>query len=113
MVGFDQIAGLWEDGERRLREASEPLQDGLERVVAELMVELERRVGSRFTAEELASYYLSEGTDWCYRIAYRTAPGTPDAWDVSTVAGTAFHRYVRRATDYGGGMRQALEDEED
>lgn len=76
-----------------------------ERVVEEIVLQLRRRVGGRFTVDELAAYYLDHGTDWCYEIAYRTAPSEPEAWDVSTVAGAAFARYVRQAADYGGGRR--------
>lgn len=111
-VGFDQIVGLWEDGQRRVLEAEPPLRAALERIVDELVLELQRRVGASFIVDQLAALYLSEGTDWCYEIAYRTAPGTPDAWDLPTVAGAAFARYMRRAMDYGGGLRRELETDE-
>jgi len=110
MISFDQIAGLWEDGERRIR-ASEPTERGVyERVVEEIMLELRRRLGGKFTADELAAYYLEHSTDWCYEIAYRTAPGNPEAWDMAIVANAAFARYVRRASDYGGGLRREEEE---
>ena len=80
-------------------------------MVAELVLELRRRLGGRFTVDELTAYYLDQGTDWCYEIAYRTAPDSPDAWDMAVVAGAAFSRYVRRAADYGGGQRRADEEE--
>jgi len=110
MTAFDEIAGLWEDGQHRVGEAEPPLRAALERVVDALVVELRRRVGGKFTADELATYYLTHGTDWCYEIAYTAAPGTPEAWDLATVAGAAFGRYVRRATDYGGGQRRELDE---
>jgi hypothetical protein len=31
------------------------------------------------------------------------------AWDLTTVAGAAFARYARRATDFGGGRRHVEE----
>jgi hypothetical protein len=37
------------------------------------------------------------------------APRAPAAWDVPVVAGAAFARYAREASDFGGGRR--LEDE--
>ena len=80
-------------------------------MVAEIVLELRRRLGGRFSVDELTAYYLDHGTDWCFEIAYRTAPATPDAWDMAMVAGAAFCRYVRRAADYGGGQRRG-EDEE-
>jgi hypothetical protein len=83
----------------------------LERVVEELVLELRRRVGSRFTVSELAREYLA-GTDWAFDIAVRTAPEDPDAWDQATVVGAAFARFVRRASDYGGGRRYYPEDQD-
>ena len=47
----------------------------------------------------------TQGTDWCFDIAMRVAPGNPEAWDLTTVAGAAFARYVREASDYAGGAR--------
>jgi hypothetical protein len=79
--------------------------------VAEIVLDLRRRLGGKFSVDELTAYYLDHGTDWCYEIAYRTAPNTPEAWDLPVVAGAAFFRYVRRAADYGGGQRRR--DDED
>jgi hypothetical protein len=67
------------------------------------VLELQRRLGGPFTTDELASFYLSQGTDWAFQIAARTAPETPEAWDMTTVGNAAFARYVRRAIDYAGG----------
>ncbi len=103
---FEQLIGLWEDGRRRVVEADPLDRRALERVVDEIYLELRRRLGGKFTTDELADYYLNEGTDWCFEIAYTVAPSTPEAWDVSTVSGAAFARYVRSAADYGGGVRR-------
>lgn len=112
VTGFDQIAGLWEEGLRRMNDSSGGDRTAQERVVGELVTELRRRLGGKFTADELARYYLSTGTDWCFEIAVRTAPGNPAAWDMSTVASAAFARYVRAASDYGGGLRREQEEPE-
>ena len=40
-----------------------------------------------------------------FDIATRVAPNTPAAWDLTTVAGSAFARYAREATDYTIGRR--------
>lgn len=103
----DLLMALWEDGQRRVA-AAEPAshQRTLERVVDDICAELRRRVGGNFTTSELAEYYLREGTDWCYAIAYTSAPADPDAWDTATVAGAAFARHARRAIDWGGGVRR-------
>ena len=62
------------------------------------------------TTDELARYYGDEGIDWCFAVAVRAAPGSPEAWDLTTVAGAAFARYVREAVDYAGGGRIVRED---
>ncbi|HUA06347.1 MAG TPA: hypothetical protein VMB27_20740 [Solirubrobacteraceae bacterium] len=104
-VRFEDVIGLWREGERRLAQADPRDQPALERVTNELVSELRRRVGGTFTTQELAQYYIDNGTDWCFDIATRVAPGHPEAWDLTTVAGAAFARYVRGAADYAGGTR--------
>jgi hypothetical protein len=105
VVGFEDLLGLWQEGQRRLQQADPAERVALERVTDELVLELRRRLGGPFTAAELAQLYLEQGTDWCFEIATRVAPRTPAAWDLTTVAGAAFARYVREASDYGGGRR--------
>jgi len=106
-MSFAELGALWREGERRLAAADGRERIALERVVAALVVELRRRLGGRFTADELAALYLRDGTDWCFEVARRTAPAEPEAWDLTTVAGAAFARYVRQASDFAGG-RQTL-----
>jgi len=107
---FDVLLGLWEDGQRRIDEAEPAERRVLERVSDDIYLELRRRLGGKFTTAELAEYYLSAGTDWCFEIAYNTAPSSPEAWDTGTVAGAAFARYARRAIDFGGGTRREGEE---
>jgi len=107
---YDDLIGLWQEGVGRLRDLDSHDRDVSERVVEELLTGLRRRLGGSFTVAELARLYLDEGTDWCFAIAVRTAPSTPAAWDMSTVANTAFARYAREAIDYATGRR--LVDEE-
>jgi hypothetical protein len=99
------VVGLWREGERRLAAADPAVRPLLERVTDELVLELHRRLGGVFSADELARFYIEQGTDWCFQVAMRAAPTTPAAWDLSTVAGAAFARYLREASDYGGGGR--------
>jgi len=108
-VRFNDAIGLWREGERRLAGAEPPERPALERVTDEIVLELRRRLGGSFTSEELAELYGREGTDWCFDVAVRAAPGTPAAWDMTTVAGAAFARYLREASDYGGGWQIAAE----
>ncbi len=102
---FDDMIGLWREGERRLARAEPKDRPALERVTEELVNDLRRRVGGTFTTDELARFYAENGTDWCFDVAMRVAPGNPEAWDLTTVAGAAFARYVREASDYAGGRR--------
>jgi hypothetical protein len=104
-VRFEDAIGLWEEGQRRLRAAPESDRPALERVVDETVAELRRRLGGPFTAADLAALYAEQGTDWVFAVATRVAPGAPEAWDTSIVAGAAFARYVREASDYAGGRR--------
>lgn len=102
---FEELIGLWQEGQRRLA-ASEPNDRAtLERVVDAVVVELRRRLGGPFSVQELASLYIEQGTDWCFGLATRLAPGNPAAWDVTTVAGAGFARYAREAHDYTIGRR--------
>ena len=105
VLRFDDVIGLWREGERRLAQADPRDRPALERVIEEIVNELRRRMGATFTTDELARYYIENGTDWCFDVATRVAPGNPEAWDLTTVAGAAFARYVREATDYAGGGR--------
>jgi hypothetical protein len=104
------MIGLWREGERRLRELDPGQRVAAERVVAALVDELRRRLGGAFTADELASLYLRDGTDWCFDIAIREAPGVPEAWDITAVGGAAFLRYLRSSADYAGGRRRVVEE---
>jgi hypothetical protein len=107
---FDDVFGLWREGQRRLADADPGVKPALERVTDALVDELRRRLGGPFTTDELARYYGEAGTDWCFDVAVRAAPGNPEAWDLTTVAGAAFARYVREASDYAGGARIVRED---
>jgi hypothetical protein len=107
---FDDVIGLWREGQRRLAQADPAVRPALERVTDAIVDELRRRVGGAFVTDELARYYLDEGIDWCFDIAVRVAPGDPEAWDLTTVVGAAFARYVREASDFAGGARIVRED---
>jgi hypothetical protein len=99
-VDFHEANLLWREGESRLAAADPAERPALERVMAAIMAELRRRLGGPFSRQELADLYAAEGTDWCFGVATRVAPTTPAAWDLATVAGAAFGRYAREASDY-------------
>ena len=79
----------WDQGARRLREADSREAN---RRVNLVLAELRRRLGSTFTAQELADHY-GEGTGWADELAGM------ESW----VVDAAFHRYLREARDFAGG----------
>ena len=95
----------WQQGERRLQ--SEPPERGplLERVTDALVAELRRRLGGRFSSDELVELY-GRGTVWCLQVAMRVAPEDPWAWEAGVVVDAAFGRYLREAADYAGGRSE-------
>ena len=103
-MSYENAIFQWEEGDRRLREAPAEQRPALERVTARIVEELRRRLGGRFTSDELVDLY-GRGTDWCLDVAMNAAPETPHAWDAQTVADAAFRRYLREATDFAGGRR--------
>lgn len=102
MAGFDSALYQWQQGERRLADASPERRALLQRIVDALTGELRRRLGGRFTAEELAELYAG-GTAWCLQLAMDIAPEDPWAWDSRVVVDAAFARYLREAVDFAGG----------
>ena len=109
-ISVDQLLVLWDEGERRLKTTEPRERRIMEQIIDAVVTELRRRLGGPFDADELGRLYL-EGTDWCFDVAMRVAPSNPEAWDMTTIIGTAFSRYVRRAKDYGGGRRRLGDDE--
>ena len=97
---FEDVFGLWLDGERRLRAADPEDRPAIDRAVDVVVDELRRRLGGPFTTDELAALYATQGTDWAFELATRVAPGSPAAWDMPIVAGAAFSRYAREAIDF-------------
>lgn len=104
MSAYETAAYQWREGERRLRDAPAEQRRVLERVVDRVVAELRRRLGGRFTADELVDLY-DRGTTWVMDIASGIAPEDPWAWDPRIAADAAFARYLREAEDYAGGRR--------
>jgi hypothetical protein len=100
--GFENAIYQWRQGERRLKQAPPERSAQLERVTAALVTELRRRLGGRFSSQELVELY-GTGTAWCLQVAMATAPADPWAWDAGVVVDAAFGRYLREAADYAGG----------
>jgi hypothetical protein len=102
---FEDLIGLWQEGERRLAQSDPVDRVAQERVIQTIVDELRHRLGGPFSVHELARLYLDQGTDWCFDVATRVAPTNPAAWDLTTVAGAAYARYAREAGDYMVGRR--------
>jgi hypothetical protein len=100
--GFDNAIHQWRQGERRLSQAPTERHPLLQRITDALVVELRKRLGGRFSAEELIELY-ARGTSWCLQLAMDIAPDDPWAWDSRIVIDAAFARYLREAVDYAGG----------
>ncbi len=107
-MSFENAIYQWRQGERRLKDAPPERRAVLERVVDALVSELRRRLGGRFSSQELAELYDS-GSGWCLQLAMRTAPEDPWAWEAGVVVDAAFARYLREASDYAGGRRALSE----
>ena len=88
----------WEEGEQRLREVDGPGRSALERAAGLVLDELRRRLGSRFSLQELTDVYAGAG-EWASEAARTVFAGTESAWLVDA----AFARYAREAVDYRGG----------
>ena len=104
-MSYETAIHQWQRGERRLSAAPEDRARVLDRVVEALVAELRRRLGGRFSTEELVELYET-GTSWCLQTAMRLAPEDPWAWEAGLVADAAFARYVREAADFAGGRRE-------
>ena len=109
-MSFETALPQWQEGLRRLAEASAAERRMLERVTGAIEDELRRRLGGAFTTDELADLY-DEGTAWATDLAVATAPEDPYAWDARTVADAAFARYLREASDFAGGVRRVTDPE--
>jgi hypothetical protein len=104
-VSFENAIYQWQQGERRLQGAPLERRALQGRVVDALVAELRRRLGGRFSADELVELYEGS-TSWCLQVAMKVAPADPWAWEAGIVTDAAFARYLREASDYAGGRRE-------
>lgn len=102
---YETAVSQWREGARRLENVPPEQARAAERVTQTIVAELRRRLGGRFTVDELVTFYEEGGTSWCLDVAYKVAPGAPAAWDARTVGDAAFLRYLHEASDYAGGRR--------
>lgn len=104
-MSFENAVYQWRQGERRLRAEPAERRSLQERVTDALVAELRRRLGGRFSSDELVELY-EQGTAWCLQVAMKVAPEDPWAWQAGVVVDAAFGRYLREAADYAGGRRE-------
>ncbi len=107
-MSFETAIYQWQQGERRLRTSPPDQHALLERVTDAIVAELRRRLGGRFSTDELVALYEA-GSDWCLQVAMALAPDAPWAWEAGVVVDGAFARYLREAADYAGGRRMFSE----
>jgi hypothetical protein len=108
VAGFENAIYQWQQGERRLQGAPAERMKILDAVTTALVAELRRRLGGRFSSQELVDLY-GASTSWCLPVAMAAAPEDPWAWEAGTVVDAAFGRYLREASDYAGGRRAVPE----
>ena len=96
----------WEDGFARVRAARAEGTPGhaLGRVVIAVERELRKRLGSRFSVDELARLYEDQAEALLDRATAKMAHDEPLA-DASAACDAAFYLYMREASDFGGGRR--------
>ncbi len=102
MSDLQSTIGQWHQGERRLAQAPIERARTLQMIIDVIVAELRRRLGGRFSAQELSELY-ARGSTWCLQLAMQTAPDDAWAWDSAIVVDAAFARYLREAADYAGG----------
>ena len=101
----------WEDGYALVKEVQArggQRATALARLVLGIERELRKRLGSRFSVDELASVYR-EQADTLLDHAMAGLPDSQAVADATAACDAAFYLYMREASDFGGG-RKRLED---
>jgi hypothetical protein len=101
----------WEDGYalvRRARAESGPRAAALGRLVMGIERELRKRLGSRFSVDELAAVYHEQADALLDHVLAELPDGRPVS-DAAAACDAAFYLYMREASDFGGGRRRLLE----
>jgi len=101
---IDAARQLWEDAARRLAaEGGDPARERqLWALVDAILAELRRRLGQRFTLEELAALHGRAAEDWARELLAGSMPPEPRVGpaDLTLVLDAAFHLYARGASDF-------------
>ena len=101
MSSVDLARQQWEEGNRRLesQSANRELYVRLVQLLEVVLEELRKRVGERFTLQQLAEVY--DGSDRWLKEAVEERMNS-GGWirELSVVQDAAFHNYAKGATDY-------------
>jgi hypothetical protein len=101
---IDPARQVWDEAARRLgAEAGDPVRERqLWALVDVLLAELRRRLGQRFTLDELVALHGRAAEDWARELVAAAMPAEPRVGpaDVTLVLDTAFHLFARGASDY-------------
>jgi hypothetical protein len=101
MSSVDLARQQWEEGNRRLesQSANRELYVRLVQLLEVVLEELRKRVGERFTLQQLAEVY--DGSDrWLKEAVEERMSSAGWIRELSVVQDAAFHRYAKGATDY-------------
>jgi heme oxygenase len=97
----------WEDGYSRVQAATRGggRQNRLGRVVMAVERELRKRLGSRFSVDELAEVYREQADD-LLDLAMASMPDDQPLGEATAACDAAFWLYMREASDFGGGRNR-------
>jgi hypothetical protein len=101
MSSVDLARQQWEEGNRRLesQSANAELYVRLVQQLEVVLEELRKRVGERFTLQQLAEVY--DGSDrWLKEAVEERMNSAGWIRELSVVQDAAFHNYAKGATDY-------------
>jgi hypothetical protein len=101
---IDPARQQWADAAKRLdAEQPDPVRHRqLWALVDAIVDELRRRVGQRFTLDELVALHSGASEDWAREVVVESLPPEPRVGlaDVALVLDVAFHVYARGGSDY-------------
>ncbi|HVU76269.1 MAG TPA: hypothetical protein VHC67_01715 [Gaiellaceae bacterium] len=100
-MDLDLARQHWQDGNRRV-EAAKSDRRRYAQLVGDIdlvVAHLRKRVGQRFTLDELAAAY-DGSDDWVRELLDDADPEGPGPSEPGTVGDAAFHVYARGAADY-------------
>ena len=100
---FENAMFNWEAGIEKLRDLERSGALRGDQVTVPVRLELRRRLGATFSAEQLADVY-GPGTDWATQL-----PGVdPGSADLQDLVDAAFWLHLQNASDFAGGRKSVF-----